>query len=171
MSNQPPPPSPVPNNTELQGVGGWLYVLALALLASALKTAVVGLPILSILFGDGKFLTFFDATSSAYNPAHGVFIAIEILGNTFFIGWSFYCISLLMQKDPEFPDQTKLFFGASLVFHVADLVLGGALFKSPVTSKEIGNAAKALLESTAWFTYLTTSQRVRNTFPPRAPER
>jgi Protein of unknown function (DUF2569) len=166
-----PPPLQTVEKTVLSGFGGWLFVLAFGLLAGAIITGIGTISNLGPLFRNNAFLTFFQAGSSTYNPTLGIFIVVELLANALLIVWTFCCLRLLVLKRPSFPEQAKRLMGASVVIVFADLAITAALFDAPVTAKEVGGAFRVLLANTIWFTYLNTSLRVKNTFPPSSSDR
>ncbi|WDF67538.1 DUF3857 domain-containing protein [Sphingobacterium oryzagri] len=156
---------PLYDEVQHDQIGGWLIVLLIGLLLSAL-----------MVFVDGIKLFFDDLVWSSLEFNHGTppvffkgLIFFEFFGNIFLLFLLLYSAYLLVCRRDIFP-QTLLFtLLFRLLFLVLDTALSYAMFHQPFDSVDIySTAIRGLTFSIVWTLYIFNSTRVKGTFLVRS---
>jgi hypothetical protein len=161
-----PPGVPALANGDLQGLGGWLVLVGLGLLATPIRFSFVLLQTYPPLFRDGTWEALTSPDGAYYHPAWLPILLTEMLGNAFFIAASLHLLALYYRKSARFPLRYMIFLAANLAFILIDaaavkLVLPNEPILDPDTTKEVLRAA---IGAGIWIPYMLLSERVKNTF-------
>lgn len=147
------------NQTLIQpeGIGGWLVVVALALIVSpfiqldALGEQVVAYNTLII-------------PSGRVSLTLSTLIFTETFVTGVFLTWACINIYLFLKKKSAFKNAFAGFLCINWLFVVADLVAAELVVDLPVTSDELMDVTRRFIGVLIWVTYIYRSKRVKNTF-------
>ena len=147
------------------GIGGWLYLVAVGLCLTPIRIAA------DIVKGLGPLdpATWHAVTTPgtrAYHPLFGPLIAGELVVNAALLIWAGVLLYLFFAKRRSFPVVMITFMITRVVFQAADL---GVALMIPVTAARIGPAvygalAGGVLVTLIWVPYFIRSRRVEATF-------
>lgn len=153
-------PSPLPEDSELRGLGGWLVLVGFGLFIR---------PIYLLAFAIKAATPFFDARRWE-NLSFGIktWISAEILSQLGLLVAGIWAISLFLQKRRLFPLVFVGSFVAMLVITVADHI-ANAVLMSETLAKALGSATadtliKIAIPAAIWIPYMYVSRRVKATF-------
>lgn len=151
---------------KLEGLGGWLILVGIGIIASPIRMIAVIYPGYSKLFTDGSWQALTTSGTESYNPFWAPILISEIAINGALILVWFFIAFLFFTKKRLFP---KLFIGIwvfSLAFILVDAVAIRAVLPNeeifdPDTTKEF---ARSLITALIWVPYMLLSKRVKATF-------
>lgn len=150
----------------LEGIGGWLILVAIGIVVSPLRIiAQVLPPYLQIISGDS-----WDALtkpgSEIYNPLWAPMLIAEILVNSCLIAAWVYIAFLFFRKKAAFPKWYIGIWAFTIIFIIADaLVLKLILPDAPVFDPEaVKDLIRIFITALIWVPYILVSKRVKATF-------
>ena len=151
---------------KLEGLGGWLILVGIGIIASPIRMIAVIYPGYSKLFTDGSWQALTTSGTESFKPFWAPIIISEIAINGALILVWFFIAFLFFTKKRLFP---KLFIGIwvfSLAFILVDAVAIRAVLPNeeifdPDTTKEF---ARSLITALIWVPYMLLSKRVKATF-------
>lgn len=163
---------------KLKGLGGWLVLVCIGLLAAVVMQGVGAYQSLQ-LFTNGTVEFLSDPDSESHIPGYGGALKFELIGEIAFFVLGIYLIYLFFNKNRRFP---KLYIGfliTSVVYLVLDFVIISSL---SVPTAELQNVLNdslsqlgtsiggAVMGALIWGSYIKNSKRVRATFYGITPQ-
>jgi hypothetical protein len=156
----------VSEEKNLEGIRGWLILVAIAMVVSPIRFAAVVKTTYVELFSTGTWEILTTQGSEAYDPLLASIIVAELLITAGLTLIFVYIAFMFFSKHRHFP---KWFIGVAvfnLVWVIADallikLVLPNVPVFDPDTLKTLGNAAFWVV---VWVPYMLESKRVKATF-------
>ena len=154
------------NKKQLNGISGWLILVAIGIILSPVRLAALVLPTYSNILTDGTWEILTSPSSEAYSPFWAPLLISEITINVGLILFWIYIAIIFFSKKSFFP---KVYIGA-LLFSVAFIIIDAFAIKlvlpnepifDPETTKEL---IRSLVASAIWIPYMLKSERVRATF-------
>ena len=150
----------------LEGIGGWLWLVALGIVASPLRIIFLIFPLYSEIFKDGSWEILTSSGTEAYHPMWAPIILAEMTINAALVlTWIFVGFLFFLKKAifPKFYIGTLLF---TLVFIIIDAMAVKIIFPNdpifdPDTTKEL---VRTLVACLIWIPYILISKRVQATF-------
>src|SRR5262245_33905310 len=110
------------SDTDPEGLGGWLILVAIGLVVSPLRMlAFLWRDLLPAFTDHWTLLT--SPSSEAYHPLWGPLLIFELFGNVAFIGFSIIGLFLFFRRSPRFPKAMVAYYVGSLGFVAADFFL------------------------------------------------
>jgi hypothetical protein len=158
-----------PHSTQPQGprgLGGWLILVGIGLVAGVLRLLVTIVQEFGPLFRDGSLEAILTPGSGAYAPLVGSFVVLEIATNLCLVAAYAWLIVLFFRRARTFP----VLFVWMMVIHpcviVIDLWIGSILLEqSMVIDKDTArDLVRGVVAAAIWIPYMRMSRRVRNTF-------
>lgn len=154
------------NEKNLEGIGGWLYFVAIGIVISPFKIIAMILPTYYNLFRDGSWKVLTTPGSEAYNPLWAPVLIAELSVNIVLVAIWIYVGYIFFTRKKVFP---KWYIGMlifSVVFILIDsfalkLVLPDEKVFDTQTLKEFLRGIVAVL---IWVPYTLKSKRVKLTF-------
>ncbi len=150
----------------LEGIGGWLLLVAFGLIVSPIRMAYDMYQNFG-LFNDGTWEVLTSEKSENYLFGFATFFWIEALANiSMFLGWIFAAF-LFFSKRRTFPNLYVWLLAINTVVVLADVAMywhffhGGPTFEIQPLLLDV---AKVVVSSAIWIPYTFRSERVRNTF-------
>ena len=149
------------------GIGGWLILVLLGLLASPIRILFYAYENFWPLYSEGLWLEFTKPSSAYYHPAFAPIVSFEIAGNALLLLIGLWTLYLFLRKSKHTPLLAIIWFATAFVFAAIDAVLirQVPLLAAEVTGydafKEIVGSA---LRATIWIPYFLISKRVKATF-------
>ena len=159
------PPFVAPADTGVQGIGGWLILPAIGVVALPLRILVdLGKTMPSFAAESWAVLT--TAGSAAYHPMWAPVLLFELGTNLAQFVFSLLLLLVFFKKRRSAPFLYIGVLGASLLLHATDLVLAGTI---PAAAAEIGpkdwsDLARFAAALAIWGSYFRVSKRVKATF-------
>jgi len=155
-------PPPLLENHQLQGLGGWLILIAIGLCIS---------PFIRIHNWEGYFSNqvwqiVAMPQGEKYDPLYGPLLIFELLGNIFLFGLNLLLLCLFFSKRRSFPRLFIAFILCHVVFIILDdvgCVLIPAL-RSNAAVQDHTEAIRAIFYAIIWVPYMVKSRRVKATF-------
>jgi transglutaminase-like putative cysteine protease len=143
------------------GIGGWL-----ALVAVALVLRPVFLIVNLVLHGANYFsqrvwLSVTVPGQQNYSPAFGPMLAFEVVANILMIVLSLLALTLFIQKRRRFPTVMITLLALAAGFAAIDTWVARSI---PSSSHSLKAAAQSLGAACIWIPYFLVSRRVKNTF-------
>lgn len=150
----------------LEGLGGWLILVGLAIIISPFRIFATTFPIYSEIFSSGSWGTLTIPGSEAYDALWAPILLGEIVINVALVLIWIYIIFLFFTKKNEFP---KWYIGAlvfTLVFMLVDaLAIKAVVPDEPLFDPETGiELARIFVGTIIWIPYMLLSKRVKATF-------
>ncbi|MGH8321709.1 MAG: DUF2569 domain-containing protein [Gammaproteobacteria bacterium] len=154
------------NDTELKGLGGWLTLPALGLLATPVIICYGLATDFWPIFAKGYWAILTTPRSSAYNPLWAPLLSFEIAGNILILLAALVLLYLFFTKSFRLPKLMVTFLLANLLFVTADYFLTGNIATIPQHARDeaMTQILRSLLASIIWVPYFLVSKRVKNTF-------
>ncbi len=154
------------NKDQLNGISGWLILVAIVIILSPVRLAVLAVPIYSNIFIDGTWELLTSPFSKAYSPLSALMLISEITINIcLYILWVYIAIIFFLKKS-FFP---KVFI-ATLLFSLAFIIIEAfainlVLPNKPIFDPETTQALiHSLITSAILIPYMLKSKRVQATF-------
>lgn len=149
-----------------EGLGGWLILVALGLLRSAIVVAASTMRDLLPVFTDGHVWAAFDSGASTYDPFYGLLVCVELVANVVLVIWPLVLLGLFFAKSRWFPSGYIALVAASFVIHVLDLVAAQSLdlMAEGEFARGMLGLAPLVVSAAIWIPYMLVSKRVKNTF-------
>jgi hypothetical protein len=164
-------PSPESLGTEnLQngpsGLGGWLILVAIRVVAQPFRLGAELLQIFAPIFRDGTWEILTTPGSDQYHPLWAGFIIFEILGNLGFLIAGCALVFLFFSKSRLFPKTFIAYLLINLCMLILDAWLGSfVITDEPMFDPDTTKALFTTLMGVVIFVpYMMFSKRVRNTF-------
>lgn len=159
-------PSAITQKRGPEGLGGWLILVGIAVVASPFRIALDAVMTFQPIFSDGTWTTLTDPTDATYNPLWKVIILGEIATNILMgLAW-LYAAYLFFTKQPLFPLWFRSLLIISFMVILADAFL--IMFIQPTAqvfdTDTVKNLARSIVAIAVWVPYTLLSKRVRNTF-------
>ena len=160
------------NHTEPQKLGGWLILVGIGVVLSAIQLFISTLATYFPIFADGIWAAVTTQSSEFYHPLWGPVLLGEILFNFGKVAVLLYMIYLFFSRDYLFP---KFYIGVmvvTLIFIPFDawlvkIILPNEPMFDPDTSLAFFTT---LISSFIWIPYLLFSKRATGTFVKGKPE-
>ena len=154
------------NHTEPQKIGGWLILVGIGIVLSAVQLFISTITTYFPIFADGTWSAITTQSSEFYHPLWGPVLLGEILFNFGKVAVLLYMIYLFFSKDYLFP---KFYVGVmvvTLIFIPFDawlvkIILPNEPMFDPDTSLAFFTT---LISSLIWIPYLLFSKRATGTF-------
>ena len=151
---------------KLEGIGGWLLLVAVGIIFSPLRIIFQLFPLYSDIFTDGYWEILTTPGTDAYHVMWAPILLVEMGTNLVLIFVWLFIIFLFFSKKRAFP---KWYIGIvvfTLLFLVFDafaikLVLPNEPTFDSETVKEI---SRTLISCVIWIPYMLISKRVKATF-------
>lgn len=148
------------------GLGGWLTLVGLGLIASPLRLGTFLVQTFLPIFQDGTWEILTTPGNEAYHPLWAPLLIFEVLGNAVFIAAGLLLLALFFRRSSWFPTLYITYVIANLLFILVDAWLGSLVLADesmfdPDTAREL---FRSLLSGVIWVPYMIVSKRVRNTF-------
>ncbi|HTX22661.1 MAG TPA: DUF3857 domain-containing protein [Candidatus Aquilonibacter sp.] len=161
-----PPVLPSVEGHQLQGLGGWLILIAIGLCVSPFIRILTISQNWEGYFSNQVWQTVAMPQGESYDPLYGPLLIFELLGNIFMFGLNLLLLCLFFSKRRPFP---KLFI--ALIFGQATFLIlddvGCALIPSlhsDATVRDHTDAIRATIYAIVWTLYIVRSRRVKATF-------
>ena len=156
-----PPPLP----SRLEGLGGWLVLVAIGLFSRPLFSLASLVNDYARFFDARVTETLTDAASADHAPGFGALICAEISALILFFIASIWLLVLFFQKRRLFPKVFNILMISALVWGVLDIVWADVVFPN---ATDDGSSMKELIRTfigcLIWIPYMLTSRRVEVTF-------
>jgi len=151
---------------KLEGIGGWLVLIAIGLMISPIKTGVALVRDVFPAFNAGVWDKLTTAGSQAYHPLWAPLLIMEMAGNIIFILFPLAILFLFFSKKKFTPLFIIIFLLSNLTFVIVDYLFAMriplvASMPDETTPVEIIRMAVACA---IWVPYFLRSKRVKNTF-------
>jgi len=157
-------------NYELQGIGGWLILVAIGVVIAPIRLLVLYIPIYVPIFTDGTWELLTSVESEFYNPLWAPLLISEMLVNVVLVSVSIYMIYLFFTKHYRFP---MVYIGLmlfSIVFIFIDAWAVSAVLDAPMFySETVAELARSSIGAAIWVPYMLVSKRVDVTFVEKRP--
>lgn len=149
-----------------EGLGGWLALVGLGIVASPLKMIYELYNTYLSVFAKGTWSLLTTPGAQSYNPAWGPLIIFEIAINVCLTALWIYIGYLYFSKKYRFKNWYIATLLITLLFPIIDFIATGILFPqlSKAGANEPGQTIRLAIISGIWITYILKSERVRNTF-------
>src|SRR5690606_18175123 len=108
---------------KLEGIGGWLLLVALGLIVSPIRTSLMLAQNHFPMFSDGTWDALTSTTSEHYHSLWAPLITFEIAGNVLTVSLALTTLVFFFMKSKHTPRLAITWLLAGLVFVVADYVL------------------------------------------------
>lgn len=164
-----PEPRPVYlRRPDLEGLGGWLVLLALG---AAINPFLMLFGLISIAepFGISQWSALTHPDGFAFHAAWAPVLLFELVAQLALIVLSFLVLVLFFKKRTSAPLFYSLFLAATAAFSAVDLSLI-ALLDLPdmsIQAKDIGELVRSVIQLVVWGCYFWVSVRVKQTFTRR----
>lgn len=154
---------------ELNGIRGWLLVVAVLVIMTPIRLLSVEIPQLNELLNSDTWVLLTSPGSEAYHSFWAPFLIIDVIFHLALLVASLYLIQLFFSKDARFP---KAFITLTLVSLAYLLFASGVhlvLAAEPaiVERNFTIDIVRSLLGAAIWIPYMLVSKRVQNTFRPK----
>jgi hypothetical protein len=152
----------IENLAEETGIGGWLIIPLLNLIASTVLAAVRGVQQFSPIFRDGTWQLLTDPSSLYYNSDLSGLIVFEIAGYVVWVVLGAAALALFFIKSrlaPRFVIAWLIFIP---VFLMLDAVAGAEM--SLDTGNNLFMIVGMVIFDAVWIPYFLVSKRVKRTF-------
>lgn len=151
---------------DLEGIGGWLILVAIGVVMTPLRILMLLVGTYPRLFSDGTWQALTTPSSENYDPLWEPILLGELVTNMALLVASIYTAYLFFSKKAKFP---KWFIGIALftfVFIIVDaFAVKLAQPDEPVfDSDTTGEALRSLISIMIWVPYMRVSERVKATF-------
>ena len=160
------PPTPtIDAVARLNGIGGWLILVAITLLLRPLGYLKIGFTLLPTILSTGTWRSLTDPIESTYNPWWAPSLLFELFFNILAFVFCLLLIALFFGKRAVWPRAFVLYLIINLVGVILDTCLMDQIPSAaePITKSmvEIGGMA---LAAAIWIPYALVSKRVKATF-------
>jgi len=163
------PISGVPREEEKrgpEGLGGWLVLVAIGLVVTPIRIAILFLQLYVPLFADGIWGQITNPASPDYHPMWGPLIIFEMAGNLVLMCTAIVALTLFFRRSRHFPKLMIGFYLGGLLFVVLDhfsmqFIPHLAAQSDPGDVQEL---VRSFVTCAIWIPYMLRSRRVRNTF-------
>jgi len=153
-------------NNNLEGINGWLILVAIGIIITPIRSAYVLIPTYTEIFTTNVWAALTSPAYESYNALWAPILIGELIINSLIICSWLYMGYLFFTKKASMP---KWYIGIaffSLLFIIADaysisLVMPSEPVFNPDTIKELG---RALIMVCIWVPYMLVSKRVKATF-------
>lgn len=160
----PTPPAALADN-EPRGLGGWLILVMIGLILSPIKIGILIGSIVFPLFQGGTWEVLTTPGSEHYHPLWAPLLIFEFTINGTLILAGVALLVLFFTKSRRFPRMFILYVAVTLIFQIADYVLGEQI---PAVAAESAEStveiARTVITAIIWVPYMLVSKRVKNTF-------
>lgn len=148
------------------GIGGWLLVLTIGLLAFP------GLVLFDLgfnqwpIFSESLWSSLTTPGSEVYHPLWAPLIVGSIVGDILLLLLDVFVLALLFRKSSRFPAAFVAFALANVCYFLTTAV---AVYQIPIVAERgieslLREVVPPLLAAPAWIAYVLASRRVKNTF-------
>ncbi len=159
------PLPPSLTHRSLEGIGGWLILVALGLLIRPLNFIYANVQIFPTIFRLDSWRTLTHVGAPAYHPYWMPTLLFELIYNSMALIFSGLLLVLFFKKRAAWPRGFIAFFIFLITGLVVDYCLG---LQIPAVAAALGASAKALVQTifaaAIWIPYCLTSKRVKATF-------
>lgn len=158
-----PPPLPPPSAiAHLEGLGGWLLVIGLAIIAAPITMLVSLIGLFSPIFS-GEVMSGIGDSASPRFVWIGI-VLVEVFLNTLILVFRVGLVPMFFLKRRRFPATFIAVSVSQAAFLLFDALLVPTLVKTPQDPAALASASQALLGCMIWVPYMLVSNRVRATF-------
>ena len=152
----------------LQGIRGWLLLLAFGLLIAPIRIgSLLGVSIKAMSADTWARLTTYG--SASYHAAWAPLLLFELVANLGLLMFSLLLLVLFFQRRRSFPIVGIAIFSAGFLVQGADLMLASLLPMVSVDSKDYAALVRTCFSIAIWSAYLLRSRRVKWTFVKPRP--
>jgi hypothetical protein len=144
---------PVKRQTGLEGIGGWLYLIAIGLVISPLLTL-------------GSLIELFDVYSYVDVGALKSVLLLEIIFNLVVFTLVVLVIYHFAKMKKFFPHIFTIFLITNVVILIVDNEMANAVleFTTEENTETYAAIARSIIYAAIWIPYVYKSKRVKNTF-------
>jgi len=159
-------PLPQPGEPQLEGLGGWLFLVGLGLVGTLVSRFVILSRGWEGYFTAAAWQAVATPLGEHYHPLYGPVLVLELLGNIALFGLTALALCLYFAKRRAFPRTYIALLVSGFLFLVVDEVLSAAI--PSVAAKSDPRAGARLVHQAGvaviWIAYMLNSKRVKNTF-------
>ena len=151
---------------EPHGLGGWLILVGIGLVVTAIRLPVSLATTFFPLFTQGQWAALTTPGSKVYHPLWAPLLICETLGTLLFAVLAAALLFLFFSKSRWFPRIFIVYVISILLFDIADFFLVNRI---PAAAAQhdfdpVMEIVRAILASAIWVPYMLVSKRVKNTF-------
>lgn len=159
------------NEKNLQGLKGWLILVAIGLIIAPIRLLSVELPMYNEILNDGTWEVLTSVDSELYHPLWAPLLSMEIAFNLIMLVASLYLIVLFFGKHYLFPRVFITIMLVTAVFMPIDawLVTQVAPNEPFFDTQTLRDFLRTLVSAAIWVPYMLVSKRVKATFVENKP--
>ena len=161
-----------PNGKNLEGIGGWLLLVAFGLVVTPIRIALVLLQTHLPMFSDGTWDALTSSTSEHYHSLWAPLIIFEIVGNMLVIFLALATLCFFFMKSKYTPRLAITWLTFGLTFVVADYAFAQQIpliANQPADPETIKEVVRSIVGASIWVPYFLVSKRVKATFTREWP--
>ena len=154
------------NNEQLNGISGWLIIVAIGIILSPIYIVQSLFPLYSEIFNNGSWEILTTPGTAEYSPLWAPILITEIAVNIGLVLLWIYIAIIFFLKKSTFPN---IYIGA-LLFSIVFIVIDAYAVKlvipnEPVFDADTTNALiNSFIHAAIWIPYILMSKRVKATF-------
>lgn len=150
---------------ELEGIGGWLYLVAFGVIVSPIRIAYEYYPMLVDYFS-GAYELGSNPNSKSFVPHLELLLDIEMIANAFMLLLALALVVLFFSKHRWFPRVFIFLYAFTPLFLIADTWIVSKLLPDLVEIDEatVLDIIRSVIYALVWIPYMFLSKRVKNTF-------
>lgn len=151
---------------KLEGIGGWLILVAIGLILNPLRMLVSLSRDLLPAFSHETWAILTTPGSEAYHPLWAPLLIFELAGNSIFVIFSIVVAIMFFRKKKFFPKMIIIFLLSNLAFVAADYFAANAIpfIANQSDPESVRELARTLIGCLIWVPYFIKSKRVTATF-------
>ncbi|HWG21313.1 MAG TPA: DUF2569 domain-containing protein [Terracidiphilus sp.] len=157
------PPLSVPTfsmGNDLEGIGGWLILVALGLVISPFYILASSLSTFLPLFDNPQVQAWLQT-----HPGMQALMFFEIVTNLIFVIFLIALNYLFFTKRRSFPNYFIFYLGLHFIVLLSDTAIAHAILPSvPLSSRATMGLARSVIGVALWIPYFLVSKRVKATF-------
>ncbi|MFU8783818.1 DUF2569 domain-containing protein [Aliidiomarina sp.] len=154
------------NEKNLQGLRGWLILVAIGVIIAPIRLLSVELPMYTEILNDGTWELLTSADSELYHPLWAPVLITEITFSFVLLLASLYLVVLFFSKHYLFPRVFIAITLAMLIFIPFDSWLVSQVLpeESFIDTQTIRDFSRTVVSAAIWIPYMLVSKRVKATF-------
>ena len=152
---------------EPNGVGGWLALLGVGIFGAFVRQLVSLPSVLWPFLSPEMWLTVTTPGSPLYHPLWTVVAGVELVGTTALMAGYLVLLTLLIRRSPRFPRAFVWITAAAIPYLMLDAWLVSQVSDTAMIDNS-RDLVRTCVSAAIWISYILKSERVRNTFGPRA---